>query len=344
MPIVLLRFLPPDDPDLAKIIVGESTTATGSLSDVASGTDIGSSPDYITSFSYASGIVGNYYAVKWEDVNGTQGDFTSRLKFDEGENAGEFTFFIFNKAGDKSVFLMPASGTMLDKNTEYTITVKAGLSGVTTFGLQEEFCFYFTSAFCPLWTTVIKVRLEIGSYIRDLPDDTINRIIHNNSLLAFDIFTQAGGSFVSECPCNEKDTSYEMARFVLCKTSLDALNAVALGAGGGGGSKTLGDLSIKYGTGSDNSGLPRKRKELDLCMTQMMGSFANVPRDAVHGKFDTSRIHPISTQMWGRLRRRVDTTEGLLGPHSRSFDWIGQNRGRRDLTRVIFGVRGGTRR
>jgi hypothetical protein len=66
------------------------------------------------------------------------------------------------------------------------ITVSKDTAVGSTSGddLNEDYTFWFTTKYSPLYSSVRKVRLEVGSLISSMKDDTINRAIFEASLMA----------------------------------------------------------------------------------------------------------------------------------------------------------------
>lgn len=166
------------------------------------------------------------------------------------------------------------NNTMFFPNEEITVTLPATTTATDQTVLGECYQFYFTTKYDPFYIGAKEVRLEIGNLIQDIPDDTINRLIYNNCVLAdwlsFDRPTQIT-PFLSARVLLTGITTVRpgfivdpvlgapefVKRYVLYKTELDLLKArfqqyldgILLG-GGPGASKMLDDLRISEGFGS----------------------------------------------------------------------------------------------
>jgi hypothetical protein len=151
-----------------------------------------------------------------------------------------------------SGFVVPASGetlywTCLDtdswyENNEIIVTITREVISASGSTLTEEQQFMFTTAFRPLYCTVNKVRAAIGPYIRSIPDDTINRVIFENSLLAYQLSNETYG----QAQWTVDNPSFAAKMYTCCKTQYDLLNAELLERSSGAGQmKRLGDFSIQ---------------------------------------------------------------------------------------------------
>ena len=235
--------------------------------------------------------------------------------------------------------LVPASN--LINNTEYTVTILAGLSGVYSgeyYTLAQDYTFWFTSAYCPIYTTVGRVRLEAGPNIDILTDDTIYRMIHKNTLISIDLYNESYGLNLAYTywGCGRLTAPYILRRFVLCKTAYDALAIVkqsqsSLSGGGGNQTKTLGDLSIKYGGSTSASASsaaldPTKLKDLYECWKLAMRQLSSGVQPAVRGYYDESKGfgHPVRELHHNRVVRPVSFTNAQpRGPWEKGAPWRG---------------------
>jgi hypothetical protein len=162
--------------------------------------------------------------------------------------------------------------------------------------------FYFTTLYCPLFTTVTRVKLTGGPSIENVPDDTIYRMIHKNSIDAVDLYNLSQGSNVityEQWGCDYTNVPIIFRRYVECKTAYDLISLQKLynsvNPAGGGQTKTLGDMTIKYDGGSTSGGVspgdPNKLKELFDCWNDAIRSFRTIAV-AVRGYFDVSKGYP----------------------------------------------------
>jgi hypothetical protein len=107
---VTLHFSPPTVYNVDMWIVGETATATGSLTQVASGTDVGTYPEWINSVVYASGDSTKYYAVRFKTDDDYYTTWSDTMYGTEGAGLG---YFILRPSGSKIIYLIPppVSGT-----------------------------------------------------------------------------------------------------------------------------------------------------------------------------------------------------------------------------------------
>lgn len=215
----------------------------------------------------------------------------------------------------------------LTTNRQYTITLEAGISGVFDSGLsgvlESDYEFWFTSLYCPLFTTLGRVKLQAGPSIDSIPDDTIYRMIHKNSMDAVDLYnTYHDSSFAYDYwGCDWQGAPYIFRRYAECKTAYDLLAIIELvatgnGVGAGGQLKTLGDLTIRYdgdsGRGAANAFDPSRKKQLYDCWMeafhamQVTGNAGIQP--AVRGWYDVTKsyVHPVFDTNHNRIVRTVD--------------------------------------
>lgn len=216
---------------------------------------------------------------------------------------------------DNVLSIIPSG--VLDMNKQYNVTLSAGLSGYygdTDLELSSDYTFWFTSQYCPLYTTVGRVKLEAGPYADSFTDDTIYRMIHKNSQDAIDLYNLSYGTRhpYTYWGCVMSSVPITLRRYVECKTAYDLLSIVKLSASGGpGGSsnqtKHLGDMTIKYGgQTSSGAGDPERLKDLYECWQQMRRMIRSM-RVAVKGYYDESKgfAHPARFADHNRVIRPV---------------------------------------
>ena len=151
-----------------------------------------------------------------------------------------------------SGFIVPPSGDTLywtafnpggwRANNEVTVTVSSDVMNASGNLLGSDRYFTFTTAYSPLYCTVTKIRMAIGPYIKDIPDDTINRRIYENSVLAYQMANETYG----QSQWGIDSPSFPAKMYTCCKTQYDLLNAKILdNACGAGQMKRLGDLTVQ---------------------------------------------------------------------------------------------------
>jgi hypothetical protein len=226
-----------------------------------------------------------------------------------------FSYFLTVDNLLNTLYLIPGTDSTLSKNTEYTITISSGLSGVIsnlvyTEPLQEDYTFWFTSQYCPLFTSLNRVRIEAGPVADALADDTIYRMILKNSQDAVDIYNLSASqsNTYTTWGCGPgTDIPFLLRRYVECKTAYDILALMEMvGSSNADQLKTLGDLTIRYSgpSGSASASDPGKKKQLLDCWQQLLNSLNGI-KSAVRGWYDTSKmtVHPSFTVKHNRVSK-----------------------------------------
>lgn len=80
---------------------------------------------------------------------------------------------------------VPGSSTntnQLTENMQVVITLDPSISSLTGTSIGDSLQFFFTTKYNPLYSSVRKVRLEIGSFVQNLDDEAINFAIYEASL------------------------------------------------------------------------------------------------------------------------------------------------------------------
>lgn len=245
----------------------------------------------------------------------------------------------FNFTITDNVLIMTPSGT-LPNNKEFLFTLHPDISGVIPPSgemdtLGETYQFWFTSTYCPLFTTLGRVKLMVGPEADSLLDDTIYRMIHKNSLDVIELLNLTNGSsFASDYwGCSWTGAPAKLKRYVECKTAYDIMALIkrsgAGGPGSGGQLKTLGDMTIKYGGAGTSSAAndPNTLKDLYACWNDILRSL-NAINVAVKGLYDTSKGfgHPVREPQHNRVVRPVIRNRGVntpRGPFERGYYWKG---------------------
>lgn len=242
-------------------------------------------------------------------------------------------------------YTLTSSGNILDiipsgelsNNIEYSVTLSPDISGtyppsgeIAALGTQYQF--WFTSTYCPLFTTVGRVRLLVGPEADTLLTDTIYRMIHKNSMDVVELYNMSYSTSYSYSywGCSWENVPLQMKRYVECKTAWDVLNFARIASLGGGPdqTKTLGDMTIKYGAGSSNTATgpdPNKLKDLYECWNESMRMIRAL-RVAIKGYWDTTKgfAHPVRETHHNRVVRPVNfTNSDPNGPWVPSHEWAG---------------------
>jgi hypothetical protein len=166
------------------------------------------------------------------------------------------------------------SNQVFQPNEEIEVTIPSNIYATDGTSLGTGSSFYFTTRFDPLYAGASHVRAFLGQWTGDVPDDTINRLIHSNSILA--VWYSVGRPAAMQPFRTLRYYIYPLLayrpafnvdpitgppefvkRFVLYKTCLDIMRAKYLGimdgiflGGGPGAAKTLADLHVVEGGGS----------------------------------------------------------------------------------------------
>jgi len=317
---VKINFTPPSIYNLSQYQLGQSATQAGALTVVASGTEIGSFPEWIDSISWSGGT-SFYYAVRFVTDESSNTAWSARSHGRYG-HAG-FSYFIHYPSGDALYIIPQASGvgasgikSWLSYNTEYTIAIESsGLYGSGMAHMEQDYVFSFTAEYCPVFSTPDSVRMMVGPMIDGIPDDTIYRMIQKTSLDFLTRFYNQTNPF----GCNYTTVPEPVYRWVTCATGLHALNAASAGGGAGVGntSKRLGSFAVTYDGGTDVISPGDVRKSLNDCMAEA-GNLIS----ALNGKSvqygvqsisNTHLLHPLADVAWGRQPRKLKNN-GTTGP------------------------------
>jgi len=216
-----------------------------------------------------------------------------------------------------NVYILPAlynDRATFQYNTEYTVMINDQIKSITPLYMQAPKSFWFTSKYCPMFTYANSIILLLGPEAEKFTLDTINRYIHRTSKEAIDLMNLGvnctGGMKIryDYYGCTPEGVPYNLRRYVECKVAYDLLNLLdrlrTVGGSDGGQTKSLGDMSIKYGGSSGSSGSnDGPKKDLYDCFTGLMGILSNGPtlcgtgagiNNGVRGKYDGTKgfVHP----------------------------------------------------
>lgn len=235
------------------------------------------------------------------------------------------TTFTFSYSGNL-LYITPTGE--LPNNYQYKVLIQAGLSGIVlpsgeTAILENDYEFWFTSYYCPTFSTPNRVKLQIGPLAEDVIDDTIWRMIHKNSLDAIELYNINTGSNLSGTyfGCTAPtDIPMHIKRYVECKTAYDLLSIMRITSQMGGGTgdqlKTLGDMTIKYGASGGNPSIdPKRLSDLYACWNESLRMFRSM-QATVKAYFDTSLMygHPARSPIQNRVIRPVGYRRGFGTP------------------------------
>ena len=131
-------------------------------------------------------------------------------------------------------------------NNAITISVSGSVLAADGQTLGNEYRFMYSTPYFPYYTWVSKIRAVIGSFIREIPDDTIARNIYINSLEAYNI----ANTIYSQYLWDISSPTFAAQQWVFCKTQYDLLYSKLLdmASNGPGQKKNLGDFTIEEST------------------------------------------------------------------------------------------------
>jgi hypothetical protein len=198
---------------------------------------------------------------------------------------------------------------------QYVVSIATGVGSTDDdiYGLPVDHIYYFVTKIEPMYTTITTILLNIGAYIRGVPEDTIARMIYEISWLVRKLYYELHGVWL---PVDDiDDVPAEIIQYVICKVKLDTLDAALAdynGMGSGVG-KTLGDFKVDRAA---VAGAPFKylRDKYLQCIAdtshELGFSDVLVARTTVVAEFDPRR--PISEYSWRRWPQ-VPTTMNQNG-------------------------------
>lgn len=208
-------------------------------------------------------------------------------------------------------FSFDLSATPLSPNNRVTLRI-GSLQAADGSTLAAPLVYYFTTAYDPLYSTVRLVRSRIGSYIENIPDDTVNLAIHTASLEA-DWLTQEpaepGQAFLDRLAA----TKARYALTTACLTLL--LNSDNFGFRRK--SKAIGDLEISWEQSRILEELYRdlrqEQRELEQELLNLGRPYL-APQAAVKGALDFDRPlvgRDFSSSPYGAPAANAEVVPGL---------------------------------
>jgi hypothetical protein len=179
---------------------------------------------------------------------------------------------------------------LLFSNNVVTVTLDSSIQNTSGTSLNDDYDFYFTTTYSPLYSSVRRLRLETGAFLGSIPDDTLNFALHEASKEAEQL-TWGDTIAVTDY--------YEFVRrqWVTCKAA-ETLLSNAIGMGGGLKSKRLGDLSVEYDTANAKNMMDKILNCLNKWTPglQAGGLSIQVPVATVKGDLDPDR--PAVGRLW----------------------------------------------
>ncbi len=174
----------------------------------------------------------------------------------------------------------------LKENMQVTIQIDDSVSNTSGVSLTEDLELYFTTTYNPLYCAVKRVRLDIGAFLGEVPEDTINLAIFEASREA-DLLT-----FVTD-PTLLANGFYKHVRrqYSCCKASEILLGNLIGGSGGSVRSKRLGDFAVEYDTLGVENMLNKLRACIERWEPQLNsgGRATQKPTMVIKGDLDPDR-------------------------------------------------------
>jgi hypothetical protein len=177
-----------------------------------------------------------------------------------------------------------------------------------------------------MWASIPIIRLNIGPYTRDIPDDTISRLIYELSWLARRLYYEVKGTWLSIDDIESVPAA--LVQYIICKVKLDALDAAFASYTGTGSAirKTLGDFTVDRSAAGGNP-LNSLRNKYEECLKDS-GHAAGIDfrqlvvRDTIIAEFDPRR--PITDASWRRWPQ-APTTMNQNGLYPEAKEHIARN-------------------
>jgi len=194
-------------------------------------------------------------------------------------------------------------GSQLQPNNSIEVVIASGIMGTDGSVMSVPLVINFMTTSDPAYTEVRKVRLEVGAFVQDLEDDTIQESILEASL-------QASSIKFSKFEYNSNLFKHARREYTTCLTARILLDNLSVNLGLR--SKALGDLSVTY----DPTMMIRMMDKLGNCLDKWEGQVitgggaraASQPRYVVRGEMDPDR--PAIGRSWqtdphGSVTRRI---------------------------------------
>jgi len=192
---------------------------------------------------------------------------------------------IANPAVSGSELTITIPSGVLRQNNLVTVTLDSTIAGTNGVSLEEDYEFSFTTVYNPMYCTLRRTKLNIGAYIENIPDDTVNMAIFEASREADNL------------TWDKNYTSDEYYLFVRSQwTCCRAAQILLINATGGHDRlkrKKLADLEVEYNVQSGNTNIPLQRVEDCLARwegaLQAGGRQVQSPGYVIKGAYDPDR-------------------------------------------------------
>jgi hypothetical protein len=216
--------------------------------------------------------------------------------------------------------LDPAANFLHNTEVSVKITTEVATPGGAT--LNEQIEYFFTTEYCPLYIGPDLLRIELGG-LSTLNDDTLCRIIHKNSIEAWELSNRG-------IPL--KNPPFRIRQWVKCKSILDILGVLVLARDlREGQTKTLGDLTIRQQPSDPTLGAKYSQAEKcidDLALFDDEDQLATV---AVKGSASGVERHDFRMRTWDYLLLQAEPAANLQGErwekqrHSVNYAFAGKD-------------------
>ena len=222
----------------------------------------------------------------------------------------------------------------LYNNNMLLIELDSSIADTDGNTLGEDITYYFTTTYDPLYTSVRRIRLDLGSLVRDIPDDTINLAIFEASLEA-DALSFGDVAVLSASTQNY--FKFARRQYVTCVAELILLNSIqGSGAGTGGRAKRLADLQVNYGSEGQIGDLLNRaiscRIKWEAALTsagEIAPGTSQRPSMVIKGNLDPDR------PSFGRDWQPISTYDANSYPAANtSSRKVGNRRWKRDFSRT----------
>ena len=170
----------------------------------------------------------NLYVYK--DSGGTESHYYRSTYFNSGTLA---------ESAESGTVRGSATSQLLE-NMQVVITVDSSIANTDGVKLGKNLEFYFTTKYNPLYSTIRKIRLDIGKFIEGIPDDTINFAIFEASREA-DFLT-----FIKDVSKQTELYKHARRQWATCKAEQILLFNAYSTSGGLLKSNRLGDFEVVY--------------------------------------------------------------------------------------------------
>lgn len=211
----------------------------------------------------------------YEDSSGTEDLYYRASYFDPAES----------EESAQSGTIRGTSTSQLLENMQVVITVDGSIANTDGVELGDDLEFYFTTKYNPLYSTVRKIRLDIGKFIEGIPDDTINFAIFEASREA-DFLT-----FIKDASKQTPLYVHARRQWTTCKAEQILLFNAYSTSGGLLKSKRLGDFEVVY----DRAVVDNLNNRLMDCLARWEaeinsgGAAIQTPSMVIKGELDPDR-------------------------------------------------------